>query len=158
MRRLNVKKVKEAVRRLSIKANVVLRPDIKKAVERALRVEKKARPRRILKEILDNANLARKDALPICQDTGIAMVLIEAGQDVLFTGGYINKAINEGVRAAYKEGFFRKSVVLAPITRKNTMTNTPAIITNEIISGDKIKKLEDKSDIAAPVRGQLFFV
>jgi len=139
MRKINTKKVTEAVRKLVMDANTRLRPDIKDALTRALKIERKASAKNILKQLIENAKIASKESLAICQDTGMAVIFAEVGQDVALEGADIRRAINDGVRLGYKDGYFRNSVVDGPFTRKNTRTNTPAIIHMDIVKGDRVK-------------------
>lgn len=139
MRKIQVSQIKETVKKLCLKANFELRKDILDALKAAVRKETNARSRNILKSIIENAALAKKKSLAICQDTGLVTVFIEIGRDVHLTGGSLEKAINDGVREAYKEGYLRKSVVNDPITRKNTGTNTPSVINTSIVEGSRVK-------------------
>lgn len=139
MREINVKEVENAVRNLSIEANYYVGEDIKDAL-----IEfKKNEPFKIAEEVLDkiilNDEIACKEQMPMCQDTGMACVFLEIGQDIHFVGGLLEDAINEGVRRGYEEGYLRKSVVKDPIDRVNTKDNTPAIIYYDIVPGDKVK-------------------
>ncbi|MBS6600574.1 MAG: fumarate hydratase [Clostridium sp.] len=139
MREINVKEIENAVRNLSIEANYYVGEDIKDAL-----IEfKKNEPFKIAEEVLDkiilNDEIACKEQMPMCQDTGMACVFLEIGQDVHFVGGLLEDAINEGVRRGYEEGYLRKSVVKDPIDRVNTKDNTPAIIYYDIVPGDKVK-------------------
>ncbi len=139
MREINVSEVTQAVRDLSIQANYFIGNDIKEAL-----IEfKNNEPFKIAQEVLDkiiiNDDIACKEEMPMCQDTGMACVFLEIGQDVHFIGGNIEEAINEGVRKGYEEGYLRKSVVKDPIDRVNTKDNTPAIIYYDIVPGDKVK-------------------
>ena len=139
MREINVSEVTQAVRDLSIQANYFIGNDIKEAL-----IEfKNNEPFKIAQEVLDkiiiNDDIACKEEMPMCQDTGMACVFLEIGQDVHFIGGNIEEAINEGVRRGYEEGYLRKSVVKDPIDRVNTKDNTPAIIYYDIVPGDKVK-------------------
>ncbi|MDD5427653.1 MAG: fumarate hydratase [Candidatus Omnitrophica bacterium] len=139
MREINVSEITEAVYELCLKANFDLRKDILKALRSGLSKEKNVRAKNIIKSIIDNAKLARKKRIAICQDTGVAVVHLDIGQDVLLVGGELDKAINEGVGEAYRKGYLRKSVVSDAIERKNTGTNTPAVIYTNIVDGDKVK-------------------
>ena len=139
MREINVKEIENAVRNLSIEANYYVGEDIKDAL-----IEfKKNEPFKIAEEVLDkiilNDEIACKEQMPMCHDTGMACVFLEIGQDVHFVGGLLEDAINEGVRRGYEEGYLRKSVVKDPIDRVNTKDNTPAIIYYDIVPGDKVK-------------------
>ncbi|QEK11094.1 fumarate hydratase [Crassaminicella thermophila] len=139
MRRLDVKRVEDAVREMSIKANLFLGEDVKKAFEIAKERESSPVGKEIIKNLIKNAEIARNEEMPICQDTGMAVIFVEIGQEVQFFGGNITKAINEGVRRGYKDGYLRKSVVKDPLIRENTKDNTPAIIYYDIVEGDKVK-------------------
>ncbi|MBW6410417.1 fumarate hydratase [Clostridium weizhouense] len=139
MREVNVQLITDAVKDLAIKANYFLGNDIKDALE----ICKKNEPWNLANDILDkiiiNAKIAENEKMPMCQDTGMACVFIEIGQDVHLIGGSLEKAVNEGIRRGYKDGFLRKSVVKDPLNRINTNDNTPAVIYYEIVSGDKVK-------------------
>lgn len=139
MREIDVIRIKDTVRDLFLKANFQLRSDVLKAIKAAARHEKDPRAAGILKSIVENAALAKKKSIAICQDTGMAVVHMEIGQDVAFTGGSLGKAVNEGVKEAYAKGYLRKSVVDDPVLRNNTNTNTPCILLTEITDGDKVK-------------------
>ena len=139
MREIGVSKIKEAVRELALKANLELRSDVLKALKGALRRENSARAKTILNSIVENAGLAKKRRLAICQDTGMVSVFLDIGRGVALTGGGLSAAVNEGVKEAYKKGCLRKSVVDDPILRKNTLTNTPCVIHTEIVEGDRVR-------------------
>ena len=140
MREINVETITKTVEELCIDANYNLPADVKKALEDAVEREESPLGREILQDILRNADIAKRDEVPICQDTGLAVVFLELGQDVKLVGGDLNEAINEGVRRGYINGYLRKSSVDDPfIVRKNTNDNTPAIIHTTIVSGDKVK-------------------
>lgn len=139
MRILNVSEVTIAIKELFIKANYNLPEDVLLKLREFKNKEEHQTAKNILSILEENAEIARKDDIPICQDTGMAVVFAEIGQEVLFEGGLFTDAVNEGVRQAYKEGSLRKSVVDDPISRINTGDNTPAIIYTELVSGDKVK-------------------
>lgn len=139
MRQIDVSKIKEAVRELFLKTNFELRKDVLKSIKASLRREKNERARNILKSIVENAKVAKKKKLAICQDTGFAVVCLEIGQDVNLVGGDLAKAVDDGVKEAYQRGYFRKSIVADPLLRNNTNTNTPSIVSVDIVPGDKIK-------------------
>jgi fumarate hydratase subunit alpha len=139
MRKVNVLLIRKAVEELCLKANFELRSDILRALKRALRRETDARARRILRTIVENARIAKSKRLAICQDTGMVIVHLQIGQDVRIIGGSPYKAINDGVRDAYVKGYLRKSVVSDCLFRKNTRTNTPAVIVTEMVNGDKVR-------------------
>ncbi|NFS29767.1 fumarate hydratase [Clostridium botulinum] len=139
MREVNVDCIIDAVKELSIKANYFLGEDIRQALEDSRDKETWNLAEDILDKIIINSEIADKEHVPICQDTGMACVFVELGQDVHLIGGNLSEAINEGVRMGYKEGFLRKSVVENPLKRINTNDNTPAVIYYDIVPGDKIK-------------------
>jgi fumarate hydratase subunit alpha len=146
MREVSVREVTKAVKDLFIDANINLGEDVLDAFQRALVVEESPTGKEILKELIENARIAREEEVAICQDTGLAVVFIELGQDVHLIGGDFTEAINEGVRQGYQEGYLRKSACHC-FTRKNTGDNTPAIIHLEMVPGDTIKV------VAAPKGG-----
>ncbi len=139
MREVPASKITEVVRDLVIKANTELGEDVVQAVKDALSREESPTGRAILQSILQNVEVSRKTKLPLCQDTGLAVVFVDVGQEVHITGGSLEDAINEGVRRGYKEGYLRKSVVKDPLRRVNTGDNTPAVIHTRIVPGDKIR-------------------
>lgn len=139
MRELNVEIITTAVRDLCIQANYYLGDDIKEALETCKKNETWDIAKDVLDKIIINSKIACEEEMPICQDTGMACVFIEVGQDVHFIGGSLEYAINEGVRRGYEEGYLRKSVVGDPIERINTKDNTPAVIYYDIVEGDKVK-------------------
>jgi fumarate hydratase subunit alpha len=138
IREIAARKITTAVRDLCIDANYNLGDDVLQAFDRALHSDTSETAREVLKELKENAQIARHEKVPLCQDTGLAVVFVELGQDVHITGGDFTEAINEGVRQGYSDGYLRKSAC-DPITRKNTGDNTPAIIHLEIVPGDKVK-------------------
>ena len=138
MREVHVGEITKTVRDLFIDANINLGEDVLNALEQALEMEESPIGKEILKELIENARVAREEEMPICQDTGLAVVFLELGQEVHLVGGDLTEAINEGVRQGYQEGYLRKSAC-HPFTRKNTGDNTPAIIHTEIVPGDRIK-------------------
>ncbi|KFX55187.1 fumarate hydratase [Clostridium botulinum] len=139
MREVNVDCIIDAVKELSIKANYFLGEHIRQALEDSRDKETWNLAEDILDKIIINSEIADKEHVPICQDTGMACVFVELGQDVHLIGGNLSEAINEGVRIVYEEGFLRKSVVENPLKRINTNDNTPAVIYYDIVPGDKIK-------------------
>jgi len=140
MREINVELISDTVERLCIESNYYLPHDVKKSLEDALEKEESPLAKDIIGDIIKNQEIARKNNVPICQDTGLAVIFLELGQDVRLIGGDLNDAIDEGVRRGYKNGYLRKSAVDDPfIARKNTGDNTPAIIHTKIVPGDKIK-------------------
>lgn len=139
MREINVSEITDSIKELCIKANHFLSPDMTKALNCAMVQEKSALGRKVLDSLKENLEIAGQDMIPICQDTGMAVVFINVGQDVHLTGGNLEDAINEGVRRGYVDGFLRKSVVSDPIERVNTKDNTPAVIHYSIVPGDKVE-------------------
>ena len=138
IREIPAQEITTVVRDLCIDANCNLGNDVLQAFDQAIEHDTSETAREVLKELKENAQIARDEKAPLCQDTGLAVVFIELGQDVHVIGGDLNEAINEGVRQGYNDGYLRKSAC-DPITRKNTGDNTPAIIHLEIVPGDKIK-------------------
>ena len=138
MREINVKLMTEKVRDLCIRANTDLGEDVLQAFDRAMKTEESPLGIEILKELKENARIGKEESVPICQDTGFAVVFVELGQDVHLVGGNLNEAIEEGVRQGYRDGYLRKSIC-HPFTRANTGDNTPAIIHTEVVPGDKIR-------------------
>jgi fumarate hydratase subunit alpha len=138
MREISVDIVTDVVKQLCIDANYNLGEDVLSALDNAIGEEESPTAREVLKELLENAAIARQEEAPICQDCGLAVVFVEMGQDVHFIGGDLKEAINEGVRQGYNDGYLRKSAC-HPITRKNTGDNTPAIIHFDIAPGDQVK-------------------
>lgn len=139
MREIHISKIIEAVKELCIEANYYLSDDVRNTLSDAKKSETWPLAENILEQIILNSDIAKSENKPICQDTGMACVFLEIGQDVHIIGGLLEDAINEGVRRGYDEGFLRKSVVKDPINRINTKDNTPAIIYYDIVPGDKIK-------------------
>ncbi|MCR5722429.1 MAG: fumarate hydratase [Lachnospiraceae bacterium] len=139
MREINVSEITDSIKELCIKANHFLSPDMTKALNCAVAQEESALGRKVLDSLKENLEIAGQDMIPICQDTGMAVVFINIGQDVHLTGGNLEDAINEGVRRGYVDGFLRKSVVSDPIERVNTKDNTPAVIHYSIVPGDKVE-------------------
>jgi fumarate hydratase subunit alpha len=139
MRDISTKTITDAIKNLCIEANTNLSDDVKDALNKALKNETSKTGREILRQIIQNAEIARQEKLPLCQDTGTAVVFITIGQEVHVIDGSLTDAINEGVRVGYRKGFLRKSMTADPLERKNTGDNTPAIIHTEIVPGDKIK-------------------
>lgn len=139
MRELNVKEIVQAVKEMCISANYNLGKDILDAFEKSKEEEESPVGKGIIENLIKNAKIAKENQMPMCQDTGMAVVFVELGQEVSLLGGNITDAINEGVRQGYSEGYLRKSVVGDPLIRNNTGDNTPAIIYYDIVSGDKVK-------------------
>ena len=138
MREVNVDKVTENIKEMCIEANHFLTDDMKKVFKNAVVSEESPLGKQVLNQLNENLDIAANDMIPICQDTGMAVVFINVGQDVHFTNGNITDAINEGVRQGYVDGYLRKSVVNDPIIRENTKDNTPAVIHYNIVPGGKV--------------------
>ncbi|MBZ9608562.1 fumarate hydratase [Clostridium estertheticum] len=139
MRKVDVKEIENALKDMSIKTNFYVGEDVLNAFRKSQNEETSPVGKDIIANLLKNAEIAKTDQVPICQDTGMAVVFVEVGQEVQLIGGNITEAINEGVRRGYKEGYLRKSVVEDPLHRKNTGDNTPAVIYYDIVPGDKVK-------------------
>lgn len=139
MRTIHTGEIISNIRQMCIEANHMLTPDMQKALECAVTDEKSPIGQKVLGQLQDNLQIAQEDTIPICQDTGMAVVFLEIGQDVHFEGGSLTDAINEGVRQGYVDGYLRKSVVKDPLIRENTKDNTPAVIHYDLVPGDKVK-------------------
>lgn len=139
MRTIQTAVIAEQIKEMCIEANHFLSGDMKACLERAAEEEKAPLGKQILGQLKENLQIAGEDMIPICQDTGMAVVFLEIGQDVHFEGGSLEDAVNEGVRRGYTEGFLRKSVVKDPFIRENTKDNTPAVIHYEIVPGDSVR-------------------
>lgn len=139
MRTIHTGEIISNIRQMCIEANHMLTPDMQKALECAVTDEKSPIGQKVLGQLQDNLQIAHEDTIPICQDTGMAVVFLEIGQDVHFEGGSLTDAINEGVRQGYVDGYLRKSVVKDPLIRENTKDNTPAVIHYDLVPGDKVK-------------------
>lgn len=138
MRDINTQVIVQNVKEMCIEANHFLSPDMKKVFEKAASEESSPLGRQILGQLEENLKIAGNDMIPICQDTGMAVVFVKVGQEVHIEGGALTDAINEGVRQGYVDGYLRKSVVKDPIERENTKDNTPAVIHYDIVPGDKV--------------------
>jgi fumarate hydratase subunit alpha len=139
VREIDVKLIIEAVASLCVEANYLMSGDIRNSLEEGMAAEESEVSREVIAQIIENADIASEGELPLCQDTGMAVVFVEMGQDVRVTGGGIRDAINEGVRRGYREGYLRASVVADPIDRVNTGDNTPAVIYFDVVPGDRLK-------------------
>ena len=139
MRNISAEIITNNIKEMCIEANHFLSPDMKRVFEKAADEETSALGKQILGQLRENLEIAGTDMIPICQDTGMAVVFMKVGQDVHIEGGSLTDAINEGVRQGYVEGYLRKSVVKDPLERENTKDNTPAIIHYDIVPGDKIE-------------------
>ncbi len=139
IRTISTDQVTEQIKEMCIEANHYLSPDMDEAMRAAVAKEKSELGKKILSQLQDNLKIADQEQIPICQDTGMAVIFLEVGQDVHFEGKVIEDAVNEGVRLGYEEGFLRKSVVGDPLIRQNTKDNTPAVIHYSIVPGDRVK-------------------
>ena len=139
MREISTQKITDEVKKMCISANCNLNPDIYSALNTALETEPSPVGCEMLRQLIQNADIARTENIPICQDTGLAVVFVTIGQEVHISGGFLEEAINEGVRLGYKEGYLRKSVFKDPFIRVNTGDNTPAVIHYSIVPGDSLK-------------------
>ena len=139
MRDVNVSEITKNIKEMCIEANHFLSEDMKKVFKNAVDSEESPLGKQVLNQLNENLSIAASDMIPICQDTGMAVIFINVGQEVHFTGGDITDAINEGVREGYVEGYLRKSVVSDPLIRENTKDNTPAVIHYSIVPGENIK-------------------
>ncbi|MBM4289170.1 MAG: fumarate hydratase, partial [Deltaproteobacteria bacterium] len=138
MKEINVKDVTAAVKQAAMEANYYLGEDMLQAFARGLEEEESPAGREVFRLLLENARIAREQLIPICQDCGLAVVMVELGQEVHLVGGDLNEAIQEGIRQGYEEGYLRKSLC-HPLTRKNTGDNTPAVIYTTVVPGDALK-------------------
>ncbi|MEF9839760.1 MAG: fumarate hydratase, partial [Lachnospiraceae bacterium] len=139
IRIIQVEEITKNIKEMCIEANYFLSEDMNIALKKACKTEESNLGIQILSQLQENLVIAAKERIPICQDTGMAVVFVEVGQDVHIEGGILEEAVNEGVRQGYSEGFLRKSVVNDPIVRENTKDNTPAVIHYKIVEGNKIK-------------------
>lgn len=139
IRTVHVEEITKNIKEMCIEANHYLSEDMDAAMKQAVETEKAPLGKQILTQLQENLQIAAKDMIPICQDTGMAVIFFEIGQDVHFEGGSLEDAVNEGVRQGYVDGFLRKSVVKDPLIRENTKDNTPAVIHTKIVQGDRVK-------------------
>ncbi len=139
MRAIKVNEVTEAIRDMCIESNHYLTRDMKEALQKAVEKEASSLGKQVLNQLQQNLIIADQDQIPICQDTGMAVVFMEIGQQVHFVDGELNEAVHEGVRRGYRDGFLRKSVVGDPLIRENTKDNTPAVIHYSIVPGNQVK-------------------
>ena len=139
IRTVHVEEITKNIKEMCIEANHYLSEDMDVAMKQAVETEKAPLGKQILTQLQENLQIAAKDMIPICQDTGMAVIFLEIGQDVHFEGGSLEDAVNEGVRQGYVDGFLRKSVVKDSLIRENTKDNTPAVIHTKIVQGDRVK-------------------
>ncbi len=158
MRSVQVGEITKNIKEMCIEANYFLSPDMKKVFDESVKKEESPLGKQILHQLEENLEIAGKDQIPICQDTGMAVVFIKVGQEVHFEGGSLSEAIHEGVRQGYTEGFLRKSVVRDPIDRVNTKDNTPAVIHYEIVKGDSIDLLVSPKGFGSENMSRVFML
>lgn len=139
MKEISAKKIVEEVATLCVDANIFIDEKLLCSFKKFKELEESELGKIVFSEIIENAEIAKEDRKPLCQDTGLTVVFVEIGQNVCIVDGSLTEAINEGVRKGYREGYLRKSVIASPLSRKNTGDNTPAIIHYDIVSGDKLK-------------------
>ena len=139
MREISTEEITKNIKEMCIEANYILSDDVKNKIRDSAAIEDSEIGKKILSQLEENMDIAENEQIPICQDTGMAVVFIKVGQEVHITGGSLENAINQGVREGYTEGYLRKSVVKDPLIRENTKDNTPAIIHYEIVPGDKVE-------------------
>jgi len=139
MRQINTEEITDTVEKICIDANYNLGDDLVVSLQNALNEEESPLGKEVIAQILENAEIGKNEQVPVCQDTGFAVVFVEIGQEVIIEGQSLQEAINEGVRRGYKNGYLRKSIVKSPLDRVNTGDNTPAVIHTDIVPGDKLK-------------------
>ena len=139
MRTIHTDLIKEAIKEMCIEANLTLSSDVESRICTAEQEETAELGKKILSQLKENMDIAKSESIPICQDTGMAIIFLEIGQEVHLEGDYLEAAVNQGVREGYAEGYLRKSVVGDPLLRENTKDNTPAVIHTKIVPGDKVK-------------------
>ena len=139
IRTINIKEITTNIKEMCIEANHFLSEDMERAMKQAEKTEQSPLGKQILEQLEENLQIAADDMIPICQDTGMAVIFLEIGQDVHLQGGSLEDAVNEGVRQGYVEGFLRRSVVKDPLIRENTKDNTPAVIHYKIVEGSQVK-------------------
>lgn len=158
MKSVQVGEITKNIKEMCIEANYFLSPDMKRVFDESVKKEESLLGKQILHQLEENLEIAGKDQIPICQDTGMAVVFIKVGQEVHFEGGSLSEAIHEGVRQGYTEGFLRKSVVRDPIDRVNTKDNTPAVIHYEIVEGDSIDLLVSPKGFGSENMSRVFML
>ena len=139
LRKIHVTEITKHIKEMCIEANHILSKDMDIAMKEALKTEESPLGKKILCQLQDNLKIAKEEMIPICQDTGMAVIFLEVGQEVHFEGGSLEESVNEGVRQGYVEGYLRKSVVGDPLIRENTKDNTPAVIHYKIVEGNQVK-------------------
>jgi len=139
MRKINAGQIQEVVEKLCLKANTELRPDVMSLLKKAYRLEKRKDSKKNLMAILDNAKIAKDERIAICQDTGMVVVHIELGQEVRIASGNLEASVNRGVSSCYRKGYFRKSIVKDPLSRRNTGNNTPCVLYVKVVKGSRIR-------------------
>ena len=139
MRQINTEEITDTIEKICVDANYNLGDDLVVSLQNALNKEESPLGKEVIAQILENAEIGKNEQVPVCQDTGFAVVFVEIGQEVIIEGQSLQEAINEGVRRGYKNGYLRKSIVKSPLDRVNTGDNTPAVIHTDIVPGDKLK-------------------
>ena len=139
MRQINTEEITDTIEKICVDANYNLGDDLVVSLQNALNKEESPLGKEVIAQILENAEIGKSEQVPVCQDTGFAVVFVEIGQEVIIEGQSLQEAINEGVRRGYKNGYLRKSIVKSPLDRVNTGDNTPAVIHTDIVPGDKLK-------------------
>lgn len=139
IREIHVSDLTDNIKEMCIQANYYLSPDMDERMKQVTETEESELGKKILRQLQENLEIADKEMIPICQDTGMAVIFMEIGQDVHFVGGDFEEAVNEGVRRGYIDGYLRKSVVKDPLIRENTKDNTPAVLHTKIVSGNQVK-------------------
>lgn len=158
MRTLQVSEVTQAVKNMCISANLHIASDIEAKIKEQITIESSPIGVEILNQLMENASIAADNKMPICQDTGMAVVFVELGQEVVLEGGLLSDAINQGVRQGYEEGYLRKSVVKDPFYRENTKDNTPAVIHYDLVAGDQVKITVAPKGFGSENMSQLFML
>lgn len=158
MRTVNVQEVTQNIKEMCIEANYFLSEDMKKVFEQSVDQEQSPLGRQVLKQLEENLDIAGSDQIPICQDTGMAVIFIKIGQEVHFDGGSLDAAIHEGVRQGYADGYLRKSVVKDPILRDNTKDNTPAVIYYEITEGEQVDIIVEPKGFGSENMSRIFML
>ena len=139
MRQINTEEITDTIEKICIDANYNLGEDLITSLRNALDKEESPLGKEVIKQLLENAEIGKNEQVPVCQDTGYAVVFVEIGQNIMIEGQSLQEAINEGIRRGYKNGYLRKSIVRSPLDRVNTGDNTPAVIHTDIVPGDKLK-------------------
>ena len=158
VRTINVKEITQHIKEMCIAANYYLSPDMEVAIKSAKECEKSLLGKQVMEQLSENLQIAAEEMIPICQDTGMAVIFLEIGQEVHLAGGFLEDAVNEGVRQGYEEGFLRKSVVGDPLVRENTRDNTPAVIYTKIVAGNQVKITVAPKGFGSENRSRIFML